>query len=547
MGATRHDPGGNENRLESYGAFVCEPRRRCRRLPLWLGWLCAALMAAGCASDSNDGTSPETAIPILPTEEAAPTTVTAAPASTEPAVEPSVTAAPSKEPDTAQEPPLDEPSATGTPQLQDPAAPSEEPDTAQEPPSMIARRTGPSLDEPSATGTPQLQDPAAPSEEPDTAQEPPLDEPSATGTPQLQDPAAEAPQDDEAQPAPGSEPDTEPIPSDVSEAPLTWRDIPVITVFETDTTETVEAVTTPRLLHRFDDVEVLLHFGSSVWLFEHEDAPREWTFDEAVGRVFPDGSGGIIYQDRDEIFYQAEPHSDREVLVECATLCLPTMIGGPVSLIGLAILDESREAIYSVRDCDEAPEGYGGNPLCHETLRRTSLDTGDTASLGRIGGWEWSFGNTVIVDHGLFGHWGTDGGQGLTGYDLLSGSEIEIDLDCCPSYIAPFDDAIVTAGWTYMGNDRVFIVSVYGRDAEQHRFTLPILVPDDVTGIHSLEIWDSVLVLNTLTREGYPNHSAGGYPYRAVLVDLNTQETEFYSRPGILQLVPRSAGSPAPG
>ena len=273
----------------------------------------------------------------------------------------------------------------------------------------------------------------------------------------------------------------------------------------------------------------------------------KWTFDEAVGRVFPDGSGGIIYQDRDEIFYQAEPHSDREVLVECATLCLPTMIGGPVSLIGLAILDESREAIYSVRDCDEAPEGYGGNPLCHETLRRTSLDTGDTASLGRIGGWEWSFGNTVIVDHGLFGHWGTDGGQGLTGYDLLSGSEIEIDLDCCPSYIAPFDDAIVTAGWTYMGNDRVFIVSVYGRDAEQHRFTLPILVPDDVTGIHSLEIWDSVLVLNTLTREGYPNHSAGGYPYRAVLVDLNTQETEFYSRPGILQLVPRSAGSPAPG
>ena len=508
MGATRHDPGGNENRLESYGAFVCEPRRRCRRLPLWLGWLCAALMAAGCASDSNDGTSPETAIPILPTEEAAPTTVTAAPASIEPAVEPSVTAAPSKEPDTAQEPPLDEPSATGTPQLQDPAAPSEEPDTAQEPP---------------------------------------LDEPSATGTPQLQDPAAEAPQDDEAQPAPGSEPDTEPIPSDVSEAPLTWRDIPVITVFETDTTETVEAVTTPRLLHRFDDVEVLLHFGSSVWLFEHEDAPREWTFDEAVGRVFPDGSGGIIYQDRDEIFYQAEPHSDREVLVECATLCLPTMIGGPVSLIGLAILDESREAIYSVRDCDEAPEGYGGNPLCHETLRRTSLDTGDTASLGIIGGWEWSFGNTVIVDHGLFGHWGTDGGQGLTGYDLLSGSEIEIDLDCCPSYIAPFDDAIVTAGWTYMGNDRVFIVSVYGRDAEQHRFTLPILVPDDVTGIHSLEIWDSVLVLNTLTREGYPNHSAGGYPYRAVLVDLNTQETEFYSRPGILQLVPRSAGSPAPG
>ena len=477
------------------------------RASLRIGWLCAVLVAAGCAVDSDGDDGPETGAPTSAAAEPAPAT-TAPSATTTPVVEPPTTAASPTEPETPEDPSLDEPSTT-------------------DPPTEDAPIT--SADKPSAED----------------------------------DPADLQPQDDEAEPEPEATLTPEPVP----ETPLTWQGIPVVTVDEAVTTETEGAVRAPRLLSGFDDVEVLLHDRDRAWTFAPGGSvDKEWAFDKETGPVYPDGSGGIVYTAEfsplllaygaESLMHWGSTAPEPTVLIDCSGDCR-------LRLIGVARLDDVAEVIYTRTYNQEFSDGMR---FPQEILHRISLENPEPIGLIQVGGWEWWFHNTVIAKHELFGSWGTDGGSGLAGYDLRSGSVIhgnpasggfstELGTNCfdtqpsilCPDFIAPFDNAVATAFWTYMSYDRVFIVSVYDRDSGHHRYTLPMVAPAAMTGIHSVEIWDSVLVINTLTREGYPDHSVGGHPYRAVLVDLNTQETEFYSHPGILHPVPRSAGSPASG
>ena len=346
-------------------------------------------------------------------------------------------------------------------------------------------------------------------------------------------------------------PRTEADPEAESATPETWQGMPVITVAESAAQEPERTVTGPRLLRRFYDVEVLLHDRNRAWTFgsDHSVA-TEWSFKEAVWSVFPDGASGIVYQVESEILHQTDPETDPEVLVECVSPCLQTIIGKPVSMVGVATLGASTEVIYTAQTCDQVPEGYSGNPPCHERLQRTSLNTRETTSLGVVGGWEWWFYNTVVADNELFGAWGTDGGNGVVGYDLLDGSSTyggfeTADPDCfdtgpsldCPRFAFALNDSIVTA---FM--ESTFVVSSHERDSEQHQYTLPIGMPPEVNGIYGIEAWDSVLVINTVTREEAPDSSQPRWlPYRAVLIDLDTHETEIYSHPGVLRLVHRTA------
>ena len=193
------------------------------RASLRIGWLCAVLVAAGCAVDSDGDDGPETGAPTSAAAEAAPAT-TAPSATTTPVIEPPTTAASTTEPETPEDPSLDEPSTT-------------------DPPTEDAPIT-------------------------------PADKPSAEN-----DPADLQPQDNEAE----SEPEATLTPEPIPETPLTWQGIPVVTVDEAVTTETEEAIRAPRLLSGFDDVEVLLHDRDRAWTFGPDGTVlHEWSFEDLV-------------------------------------------------------------------------------------------------------------------------------------------------------------------------------------------------------------------------------------------------------------------------
>ena len=354
-----------------------------------------------------------------------------------------------------------------------------------------------------------------------------------------------------------------------TDTPLTWQGIPVIDVPESTAAETDGAIAAPRLLRRFDDVEVLLHHEDRAWTFS-PDGPvdKEWTFDVPAWTVFPDGAGGIVYQDsagfydpvnNSSIRHLNEPGRDSKALVDCTGDCIGLW------LAGVAYLGGSAEVVYTVDSWPPLPEDAEHfYPTRTEMLHRIGLETLESASLVRVGGHEWGFGGKIVGTE-LRGVWSTEAYDGLVSYDLESGSVVcgtdwlegfiegESMPDCletqsqspCPYSLTPFDDGIASACMHYAGNSgvsmRVYIVSTYDRSSQPTWTSLPLNPPSEQTNIHSIAVWGSTLVINTLTREGYPGHRTGGFPHHAILIDLESQEIELYSHPGVLRLTPRAA------
>ena len=472
----------------------------------WLGLCCLALIAAACAADSEGGAGPAAADPKSPAEEATPTTSTPGSSTTTSAVEPPTTAASLTQPETAEDPSPDEPSATSPPTEEAPIASADKP-------------------------------------------------PAEDGSADLQ------PQDNDAESDPDATPGDEESSDAASDAPKTWQGIPVITVAGAATTETEGVVRAPLMLSRFDDVEVLLHNQDRAWTFGPDGSiAHEWSFQDAVSTVFPDGAGGIVHSvggidylyESDAILHVSNPGSDPTVLVGCSDRC------DWLWLLGVTTLGDSTEVIYTQNLIPELDENASFHPTDIETLHRFSLNTHESMSLVKVGAHEWWLGNTSIAGAELFGHWWTDGGNGLVGYDLQTGSIVHGDpgfpaygesrrgVNCfdiglrlqCPGHLSPANDGLVAAFSKYITNDRILVVSTHDRDSGRNRFTIPIVVPESINGLHSIRVWGSVLIINTLTREGYPGHRPGGHPHHAVLINLETQEAELYSHPGVLRLVP---------
>ena len=461
------------------------------RASLRIGWLCAVLVAAGCAVDSDPGDSPKTGVPTSAAAESAPVTATTAPSSTT---------------TSEVEPP---PTSASVPRAEAP-------------------------DDPSPGETPAAD---------------PAEQPTSSGD--------EAPPDENIGTVPDALPDDEPSPEPEPETLLTWQGIPVIDLSGTVPAAADGTVTAPRLLTRFDDVEVLLHNQDHAWTFNPDGSiDKEWAFDVPVRTVFPDGAGGILYQDgagfddlvnNSSIHHLNEPGHGSKALVDCTGDCVGLWLAGVV------YLGSSTEVVYTVESWpplpDDAEYPY---PTQTEVLHRFDLRTQESVELAPVGGWEWWFYNTVVVGNELFGAWGTDGGNGVVGYDLLDGSSIfggfeTAEADCfdtgpsldCPRFAFASTDHIVTAFWDYRST---FIVSSYNRDPEEHRYTLPIAMPAEVNDIYGIEVWDSVLIINTLVPEEATDSSQRRWmPYRAVLIDLETHETELYSHAGVLRVVARTA------
>ena len=346
-------------------------------------------------------------------------------------------------------------------------------------------------------------------------------------------------------------------PSEVeSDTSLTWQGVPVIDVYESADTEPDGPITAPRLLRGFDDVEVLLLEQDRAWTFDLDGSvDNEWGIDEPSLTVFPDGASGIVYQhssdsdhsvNRSSIHYREEPEIDPEVLVECTGDCTG------LRMIGVVNLGDYTELVYTVESWPPLPEDAEYQyPTRTEVLHRMNLETREPVRLVDVGGWEWWFFNTIVVDAELFGAWGTDGGYGVVGYDLASGSLTYGGLetanrDCfdtnpsqdCPSFALAWSDSILTA---FSGSDHAFVVDAYDRASEQHLYTIPVIMPQDVR-VNSIDAWDSILVINTRARSDDSDSSQPRWiPHRAVLIDLETYEVEYYSHPGVLHVVPRMA------
>ncbi len=458
------------------------------RASLRIGWLCAVLVAAGCAVDSDGDDGPETGVPTSAAAEAEPATATTAPsATTTPVVEPPTTAASPTEPETPEDPSPDEPSTTDPPTEDAPIA---------------------SADKPQADD----------------------------------DPADLQPQDNEAE----SEPEATLTPEPVTETPLTWQGIPVVTVDEAVTTETDGAVRAPRLLSGFDDVEVLLHDRDRAWTFGPDGTVlHEWSFEEATPSVFPDGTGGIVYLQYSTIFHQAAPESDPEVLVACPRSCSG-------ELLGVAELGESRDVVYTHRDHFETPEGY--NPHYEDVLHRISLNTRETVRLGVVGGYEWGTANISVAGDTLFGYRSTEASQGWIGIDLQSGDSIarcfisgshETGRDC-PRAVTGFADDLAVAYIDFTDpseseryEKKIRVLALRSREVDTNTHNIPIKISSEVACVLNLEVWEPVAVINTST-QGPCWYYDYTQPHRSVLADFSTGEVELYSHPGFLRLVPRT-------
>ena len=352
-------------------------------------------------------------------------------------------------------------------------------------------------------------------------------------------------------------PRTEAVPETESPTAETWEGIPVITVADTAARQPEGTVTAPRLLRRFEDAEVLLRHQGRAWTFNPDGSiDKEWAFDAPVRTVFPDGAGGILYQDgagfddlvnNSSIHHLNEPGHGSKALVDCTGDCVGLWLAGVV------YLGSSTEVVYTVESWPPLPDDAEYlYPTQTEVLHRFDLRTQESVELAPVGGWEWWFYNTVVVGNELFGAWGTDGGNGVVGYDLLDGSSIfggfeTAEADCfdtgpsldCPRFAFASTDHIIAAFWDHRST---FIVSSYDRDSEEHRYTLPIAMPAEVNDINGIEVWDSVLIINTLVPEEATDSSQRRWmPYRAVLIDLETHETELYSHAGVLRVVARTA------
>ena len=363
-------------------------------------------------------------------------------------------------------------------------------------------------------------------------------------------------------------PRTETAPKTAADTPLEWQGHPAITVAETAVSDTDDVLTAPRLLSRFDDVEVLLHDRDRAWTFNREGSvDKEWTLDESTVSVYPDGAGKIVYRVetesydpeysyRSSIHYLKHPELDPADLVEC-TGDWETCVG--LRLYGVVHFDGFTEAVYTVDYWPPLPDDAEYQyPTRTETLYRMDLETRVSVDLVRVGGHEWSFGGQ-IVDIELRGGFSTDAQEGRVNYDLRSGAVICGDVSWLAGFAegksilgcddASSQDADAFVSYVYDPDvwRQVFVVRFPSPDSASSEIILPLILPEEYTGLYSIETWGSVLVMNTLTREGYPTTLAGGFPHRAVLIDLKTNEIELYSNPGVLRLTRRAASDSVDG
>ena len=249
--------------------------------------------------------------------------------------------------------------------------------------------------------------------------------------------------------------------------------------------------------------------------------------------VFPDGAGGIVFLHNSNIFHQADPETDPETLVLCPGSCLR-------ELLGVAMLGESSEVIYTYRDHYETPEG--SNPHYEDVLHRISLKTRETVRLIPIGGYEWGTSNISVTDASLFGYRSTEASQGWIVIDLQSGEtaarcnpEYQETGRDCPQVVTGFADdlAVVDYGFTDVSEAGQFsrtirVLALRNREVDINTHSIPIRMPPEVDCILNLRIWDHVAVINTSTH-GPCWHYDYTQPYRSLGRFLNRRGRTLFS------------------
>ena len=318
----------------------------------------------------------------------------------------------------------------------------------------------------------------------------------------------------------------------------------------------------PVALSQLDGAELAFHGACDIQVFERDGyLKREWSFSQPVRNVYPDGAGGIVYEQHGDAahsrglrWWPADADSPTAPLADSVTLG----DGGLKSYFGVTVVAGSPVVLYTnIEWPEDENECVGCNPNYREVLHRKGLVNSDSLRLGDVGGYEWSFEPKAITPKAIYGFNSTDGGQwnsvvavdpeSSDGLPFIRRSD-DFDGDCfdrsgslvCPELIVPVGDDFL-AGFTAFSDGcgtRLYVLArVEGTSHEIVEF-FPVVLVGNGWNVLDAQVWGQRVVLNTSNAQAHLGGRRVEHLRRPIIVDLASRTAEVYDRYGTLHLTP---------
>lgn len=353
-----------------------------------------------------------------------------------------------------------------------------------------------------------------------------------------------------------------PPPLTVHDGADTWEGTAVIFPEKAVGLAVTGAPVGPAALSQLDGAELAFNGACDTQVFERDGSlKREWSFSQPVRNVYPDGTGGIVYEQhgdsahsRELRWWPADADSPTALLADSVTLG----DGGLESYFGVTVVAGSPVVLYTnIEWPEDEDECVGCNPNYREVLHRRGLVNSDSLRLGDVGGYEWSFEPKAITPEAIYGFNTTDGGQWNSavavdpetseGLPSIRRSD-DFDGDCfdrsdslnCPMLIVPVGDDFV-AGFTAFSDGRGTHLYVLARiDGTSHEIVefFPVALVGNGWNVLGAQAWGQRVVLNTSNAQAHLGGRRVEHLRRPIIVDLASRTAEVYDRYGTLHLTP---------